>query len=96
MNYVVIGYAAGFCTTLSFVPQVLRAWRTRSAKDFAWAWLIVFELGLVLWLAYGIALHDWPMIFANSVTISLCSLLMLMKIHFARNAPLQVRAESAD
>jgi MtN3 and saliva related transmembrane protein len=95
MKFVVIGYMAGFCTTLSFVPQVARAWRTRSAEDFAWAWLIIFQLGLVLWLVYGIVLHDWPMIFANSITISLCSTLLLMKVRFPKRAPV-AQAESAD
>jgi MtN3 and saliva related transmembrane protein len=96
MDFAVIGYIAGFCTTLSFVPQVARALRTRSADDFAWGWLIVFELGLSLWLLYGIVLHNWPMILANSLTMSLCSVLMLMKVRYNKRQVLQERAETVN
>jgi len=84
MTFAVIGYVAGTLTTLSFVPQVARAVRTRQTADIAWGWLIVFQLGLGLWLAYGLVLHNWPMILANSVTMSLCALLMLTKYRYSR------------
>jgi len=82
MRFAVIGYIAGSCTTISFVPQVLRAWRTRHTDDLAWGWIIAFAMGLALWLVYGVVLHDWPMILANSVTLSLCAALSLMKLRF--------------
>jgi len=94
MDVATIGYLAGFCTTASFVPQVIRAWRTRHTDDLAWGWLIVFECGLALWLTYGIVLHDWPMILANTLTISLCSSLMVMKVRFSRPAAKLARAEA--
>jgi MtN3 and saliva related transmembrane protein len=96
MDYAVIGYVAGFCTTMSFVPQVLRAWRTRHVDDIAWGWLLVFQFGLALWLAYGVVLHNWPMILANSVTIALCTMLMLMKYRYSKPAPGLARMEAAD
>lgn len=82
MRLALIGYAAGTLTTLSFVPQVLRAWRTRHTDDLAWAWLVAFQAGLSLWLLYGVILRDWPIILANFVTIALCAVLMVLK---ARN-----------
>lgn len=84
MSLTLIGYMAGFCTTASFVPQVIRAWRTRHTDDLAWGWLIIFECGLAGWLTYGVVLHDWPMIFANTITITLCSALMVMKVRFSK------------
>jgi len=96
MKFAVIGYMAGFCTTASFVPQVIRAWRTRHTDDLAWGWLIIFECGLALWLSYGVLLHDWPMIFANTITISLCSALMAMKVKFSRPASSFARAEAGN
>ncbi|HVZ16606.1 MAG TPA: SemiSWEET transporter [Terriglobales bacterium] len=94
MVFAVIGYAAGFCTTISFVPQVVRAWRTRHADDIAWGWLIIFEVGLGLWLTYGVIVHNWPMILANSVTLTLCTMLIVMKYRFAKSAPKLAQAET--
>jgi len=94
MRFAVIGYMAGFCTTISFVPQVTRAWRTRHTDDLAWGWLVAFALGVAFWLVYGLVLHDWPMIVANSVTLSLCTLLALMKVRFDKPVAKLARAET--
>jgi MtN3 and saliva related transmembrane protein len=66
-----LGYAAGSLTTLAFVPQVVRTLRTRSAKDLSWGMLLIFILGVILWLAYGLALGSWPIILCNSLTLGL-------------------------
>jgi MtN3 and saliva related transmembrane protein len=79
-----LGFAAGFLTTISFVPQVARAYTTRSADDLSWAWLVVFETGVGLWLAYGLLLHDWPMILSNSITLVLCTALIALKLRCSR------------
>jgi MtN3 and saliva related transmembrane protein len=79
MNFAFLGYAAGFLTTVSFLPQVVRAFRTRSCQDLSWTWLVVFAVGLLLWLLYGVILKNWPMILANSITVALCFALMWMK-----------------
>jgi MtN3 and saliva related transmembrane protein len=86
MTVTTIGYIAGFLTTLAFVPQVVRAYRTRSVNDLSWIWLFIFISGLFMWLTYGLVLNDWPMILANSLTISLCLLLMLMKLRYKNAA----------
>ena len=92
MDFALIGYLAGTLTTLSFVPQVLRAWRARHTDDLAWGWLIIFQIGLGLWFAYGVILHNWPMILANSITMTLCSLLMLMKYRYSKPVAKAARA----
>jgi MtN3 and saliva related transmembrane protein len=81
MDFAFIGYTAGFLTTFSFLPQVVRAYRTRSCADLSWPWLVVFVVGLFLWLAYGLILRNWPMILANSVTLSFCFVLVWLKFH---------------
>ncbi len=83
MNYVaLIGYAAGTLTTLSFVPQVVRSYRTRSVKDISSAMLIAFVSGVTLWLLYGIATQSNPIIIANAVTLGLTIPLLVMKFLF--------------
>ena len=79
-----LGYAAAICTTLSFVPQVLRVWRTRSANDISGAMYGLFVFGLALWIAYGVMLRSWPIVIANVVTIVLASIIMLLKWCYAR------------
>lgn len=82
MNPEIIGYVAGFFTTIAFVPQVLRSLRRRSCHDLSWTWLVVFAAGLGLWLTYGVVLNNWPMILANSVTLVLCFMLAWMKVRY--------------
>lgn len=82
MDFTFIGYIAGFMTTGSFLPQVLRAYRTRSCRDLSWPWLLVFIGGLLLWLVYGLVLHNWPMILANAVTLAFCFALAWMKVRY--------------
>ena len=74
-----IGALAATLTTLSFLPQVLKTWRTRSASDFSWIWLASFALGLVLWLVYGLAIGSLPLVVANGFTLSLVLTITFVK-----------------
>jgi MtN3 and saliva related transmembrane protein len=85
MDFVLVGCVAGFLTTASFIPQVIRAYRTRSCRDLLWPWLM-FSVGLALWISYGVHHHAWPIILANAFTLALCGVLMTMKfLHGGRN-----------
>ncbi len=79
-----LGTAAGACTTLSFVPQVLKVWRSRSARDISFGMYALFIAGLVLWLSYGVVLRAWPIIIANSVTLVLAFAILWMKLRYDR------------
>jgi len=74
-----LGLIAGTLTTLSFAPQVVRAWRTRSTADLSLAMLIIFLAGILLWLAYGVVKEDLAIIAANSVTAILIGLILSIK-----------------
>ena len=77
-----LGSVAGFCTTVAFLPQVLKVWRTRSARDVSLGMYAVFTLGVVCWLAYGWLLMIWPIIIANIVTLVLVTLVIAMKLRW--------------
>lgn len=77
-----LGSVAGFCTTVAFLPQVLKVWRTRSARDVSLGMYAVFTLGVVCWLAYGWLLMIWPIIIANIVTLELVALVIAMKLRW--------------
>ena len=79
-----LGLSAGFLTSIAVIPQVVRTWRRKQAVDISvWQPLILIA-GLVLWLFYGIAIADTPLILANSFTIVCYLFLLGMKIVYDR------------
>jgi MtN3 and saliva related transmembrane protein len=79
----ILGLLAGSLTTFSFLPQLIRVYKRRSAADLSYGYLAVFALGICLWLIYGLLLHDVPIILANLITLSLVIILLLMKFAYA-------------
>ncbi|VBB69334.1 hypothetical protein RIEGSTA812A_PEG_807 [invertebrate metagenome] len=75
-----IGYVAGSLTTVAFLPQVVKTWRSRSAHDLSLAMLLIFTTGVLCWLLYGIALGRWPIIIPNTVTLVLTSAILFFKL----------------
>lgn len=76
----ILGYIAGAMTTISFIPQVVRTWKTKSTKDISLAMFILFCLGVATWMIYGIILNSWPIIVANGVVLVLGLNILVMKI----------------
>lgn len=77
-----IGLLAGFLTTISFVPQVIKTWRSRSAKDLSLGMFLLFWTGILLWLTYGIIIKNTPIIIANGFTLLLASTILAFKFRF--------------
>lgn len=77
-----IGLVAAVCTTISYVPQVMKAWRTRSTKDVSAGMFVLLVVGVVLWLTYGLILEDLPLILANFITLCLAAVILLLKLRF--------------
>lgn len=83
MDYVsVIGFAAAILTTIAFVPQVVRVWRSRSTRDISLPMFLVLALGIVLWLIYGALIGDLPLIVANVVTLILVLMILFFKLRY--------------
>ena len=81
-NIEILGYIAATLTTGSFIPQVLKTWRTRSVKDISLLMYSVLLTGSALWAFYGISSNSWPIILANSITFVLVAAVVVMKIRF--------------
>lgn len=81
MDLAVIGYIAGGLTTAAFVPQVLKSWRSRSVEDFSTGMLILFNLGVVLWIVYGWMMAATPIVVANAITLLLTMPLLVAKLY---------------
>jgi MtN3 and saliva related transmembrane protein len=82
MNVDLIGSVASALTTIAFIPQVWRVWRTRSAHDLSLPMYLIFTSGVVLWLLYGLLLGAMPIIVGNVVTLFLAGTVLAMKLKF--------------
>lgn len=78
----VLGLLAGALTTAAFLPQVVKTWKSRSAKDLSLGMFSLFCLGVAMWLIYGLAVKDVPVIAANLLTLLLASTLLFFKLRF--------------
>jgi MtN3 and saliva related transmembrane protein len=76
----IVGTAAAALTTLSFLPQVIKTWKSRSTKDISLAMFIAFCAGVFLWMVYGIMIWSWPVIIANAVVFILGAIILALKI----------------
>jgi MtN3 and saliva related transmembrane protein len=76
------GIFAGSLTTLSFLPQLIKVWRTQSTKDISAGMFLVFTCGVSLWLVYGVLLNDLPIIISNSVTLILAGSILILKFRY--------------
>jgi MtN3 and saliva related transmembrane protein len=74
-----VGTAAGFCTTIAFVPQVIKIWK-QGGRDLSWGMLALFLTGVLLWFSYGILLHSPSIIVANGATALLIILACALKL----------------
>ena len=75
-----IGFIAAFLTTASFLPQAYQTIKTQNTKSISLLMYILFSLGVLCWLLYGISLDDKPMIYANIITLFLASIILGIKI----------------
>jgi MtN3 and saliva related transmembrane protein len=77
-----LGFAAGSLTTVSFIPQVAKIWRTKSADDLSLGMFALFGTGVLLWLVYGIVTVAVPVIVANAVTLALSATVIVLKLRY--------------
>jgi len=82
MNLEWLGYAAAVLTSASFIPQVVMTLRTRDTRGISRGMYVIFTAGVALWLAYGIAIDSWPMIFANVTTLLLAGAVLILKLRY--------------
>ncbi|NQW35376.1 MAG: SemiSWEET transporter [Flavobacteriales bacterium] len=81
-TYEIIGLIAALCTTVAFVPQVYKTWKSKSVDNLSLTMYTVFFIGVLLWLIYGIHLNSLAIILANSFTSVLALLLIIFKLRY--------------
>ena len=78
----VLGFLAGFFTTIASVPQILKSFRTKSTKDLSIVFIGTIGFGELLWIGYGAALGSVPILAANVVSFTLAATLMALKLRY--------------
>lgn len=86
-----IGYVAAILTTCSFVPQVWLTFKTRDVSGISLGMYSAFVTGVAGGLMYGWMLEAWPVVIANSLTLSLALVILGMKLVYGRQ-PRQLAA----
>lgn len=82
MTALIIGFVAGFLCMISFLPQVIKIFRTKQAKDLSLMTFSFFTLGVFFWLLYGILIKSVPIIATNIFMTLLSFLIVVMKIKY--------------
>ncbi len=75
-----LGFVAGALTTTAFLPQVLKSWQTRDLSGISLRMYSLFTAGVALWLIYGVALANWPIILWNLITLLLAGGVLILKL----------------
>ena len=75
-----VGFVAAVCTTLSYIPQVKKAWQTGSTGDLSLKMLLILASGIALWVVYGLLKSDAVIIGANTVSLLLLASLLVFKL----------------
>jgi MtN3 and saliva related transmembrane protein len=76
----IVGYSAAICTTLAFLPQAIQIFRTKNTDSLSLIMYIVFTVGVLLWLCYGVLIQNKVVIFANTVTLIFALFILVTKI----------------
>ena len=77
-----LGLLAGALTTVAFIPQVVKIWKTRHTRDISLGMFAIFSAGVFLWLLYGIQIGATPVIVSNIVTLGLALTILIFKIRY--------------
>lgn len=78
----ILGYAAGAITCLTFLPQVIKTWKSKSAKDVALNMFIIAAVNEVMWIVYGVLLNNWVIILTNAVVLVMSLTMIWLKFRY--------------
>jgi len=83
MNAVeILGYTAGTISSLTFLPQVVKTWKSRSAGDISLLMFLFATISVIIWLIYGILIKNGSIIYTNATILVLSSVMLYFKLRF--------------
>jgi MtN3 and saliva related transmembrane protein len=77
-----LGFVAAACTTMCYVPQVVKAWRSKSTKDISWVMFSLLAFGVTLWIIYASIRSDIPLAASNLIALILTSIVLVLKARY--------------
>ena len=78
----ILGYAAGAITSLTFLPQVIKTWKEKSAKDISLLMFVIAAINEVMWIAYGALLNNWVIILTNVIVLAMSLTMIYLKFRY--------------
>ncbi len=85
MNWIeAFGHIGAFLTAVTFVPQVYKIWKTKSANDLSLTMILIILMSTIVWLVYAVALMLWPVIIANTIVFVLDLMLLYFKFAYKK------------
>ena len=78
----ILGYTAGAITSLTFLPQVIKTWKDKSAKDISMNMFLIAATNEVMWIVYGVLLNNWVIIATNSVVLVMSLIMISFKLRY--------------
>ena len=78
----ILGYSAGAITALTFLPQVIKTWKEKSAKDISLLMFIIAAVNEVMWIGYGALLNNWVIILTNAIVLAMSSTMIILKLRY--------------
>ena len=85
INYIdLFGFLAALLTTIAFLPQLYKTWKTKSADDVSLFMLILFITGLICWIIYGLKINSIPILVANIITLIFNFSILILKINYSK------------
>lgn len=79
----IVGFVAAVLTTIAYLPQVIKTWKSKSAADFSLGLFLILTSGVALWLIYGILIGNGPIIASNAITLLLTGSMLYFKIRYS-------------
>jgi MtN3 and saliva related transmembrane protein len=79
----ILGYAAGAITSLTFLPQVIKTWKEKSAKDVSLMMFIIAAVNEVMWIVYGALLDNWVIILTNAIVLAMSLTMIFLKLRYS-------------
>lgn len=82
----VLGYVAAACSSTSMIPQLIKVWKSKSAKDLAWGTVFMVLFSSTLWLLYGASIRDGPICISSTITLSIVTCVAYLKVMYDRQS----------
>jgi MtN3 and saliva related transmembrane protein len=81
-NIEILGVIAATLTTGGLVPQALKVWRSKSARDLSLLMYLMIWVGIVLWIVYGFVITSLALLYANIISLLLVSVILYFKLRY--------------